>query len=610
VIDKSEYAHSIARALIYTYTYVFLEWLFFVTKFSFLTIRPWSERIVALLVGVWPFLIAVIVIHMVMCILAWVVGRVGKRPIIGRYMLKLIPALVVTAIVLMLTDNFTYTVFKWGIVKTSEYTVFLYWLLFAGIFVWALQSKSVQTKLKLKPVMAGVLFLLSVMPLVLFVMDDGLAQDVSYNAARSGATLPNIIMFASDGVNANRMSAYGYGRKTTPNLDELLDRALVADNAFTNSGMTTGSLTSMMTGKYPTTTKVFYPPQTLQGTDAYEHLPRILRKLGYKSLQETIGYYADAKDLNWLDSFNYANGRELHWSQIDRLPIKLQAAAQLAESTRVRLQGRTEHLLFIKRMTDNYAGVVPSETISGNVVSDDERMASVFNFIEHTRQPFFIQVHLMGTHCCKWHPKSESFLASDAASKSEQEDASFDDAILQSDRYFGEMMKLLQRDKMLDNTLVIYSSDHVKGWDFRSQIPLIFFFPHGKYKGNIATPTQLLDVAPTVLDYLNVKVPDWMEGKSIINNHLPEYRPIFVGYRARYLDTSALHAEIGPPYYDLASAGLVVCNQWYILSLSDKSVTSGTIPTYRGKCAKDKLPDRDAARTMISEHLHERGFSF
>lgn len=605
--NRSEYTQSITQTLIYTYLYAFLEWLFFVTKPSFLTIRPWSERIVALLVGVWPLLVPALVAALAVCALAWVVGKTGKWPELRRYMLKFVPALVIAAIGLMLVDNFTYTVFKWGIVKTSLHTAPLYWLLFAGIFAWAVRSKAVQ--IRLKPMAVGVLLLLLVLPLA-WSATSGTLEHESYAVTRSGMVRPNIIMFASDGVSADHTSAYGYGRETTPNLDVRLDNALVAENTFTNVAMTTGSLTSMMTGKYGATTKVFYPPQTLQGVDAYEHLPRILRKLGYKSLQETIGYYADAKDLNWLDSFDHANGRELHWSRVDRLPVKLQAAGQFAQRAHDRLQERVEQLLFLKRMTDHYSGVAPTGKGAGKVVSDDERMADVFSFIEHVRQPFFIHIHLMDTHCCKWHPRTRYFALPANASESDQSDASFDDTIRQSDEYFGKMMDLLERKGILDNTLVIYSSDHAKGWDFRSQVPLIFFFPHGDHKGKITADTQLIDVAPTVLDYLKVKIPSWMEGTSLIAGELPEHRPIYVGYEAEYLDAAALHAKIGPPYYDLGKAGLVVCNRWYILLLRDNNITSGSIPTYHGSCEGDKPPDADAAKAMISKHLHDRGFIF
>ena len=607
VTNKNDYTRSIITALIYTYLYVFLEWLFFVTKPSFLTIRPWSERIMAFLVGVWPFLVMVLALHLAMCALAWLVSRAGRWSKLGRGILKCVPALILAVVILMLVDNFTYTVLRWGIVKTNARTVPLYWLLFTGGFIWALRRRFVQ--IRLRPMAVGSLLLLLVVPLVWSFMGAEIA-DKNYGIIMPGAARPNIIMFASDGVNADHMSAYGYGRETTPNLDARLGSALVAENAFTNSSMTTGSLTSMMTGKYPATTKVFYPPQTLQGNDAYQHLPRILRKLGYKSLQETVDYYADAKDLNWLDSFNYANGKELRWSRIDRLPLKMQAAGQFVERSRTRLQERVEQLLFMTRMTDHYAGVAPVTEGAGKVVSDDERMARVYDFIERAHEPFFVHIHLMGTHCCVWHPKERHFIVGDDASKSQQSDASFDDAIRQSDEYFGKMMKLLEGKGLLDNTLVIYSSDHAKGWDFRSQVPLIFFFPNGGHKGRITSDTQLIDVAPTVLDYLKVKAPAWMEGKTIIGNNLPKHRPIFAAYLAQYVDEAAHHAEIGPPYYDLAMAGLVECNQWYILSLSDNSIVSGLIPTYRGSCAGEKALDKDAAKRLISKHLHERGFIF
>ena len=607
MIRKGEYTQSVVRVLICTYLYVLLEWLFFVTKPSFLSIRPWSERITALLVGVWPFLVVTLILHIVIIGFTWIVDRLGRKPVLGRHMLALVPSLILATLAIILIDNFTYTAFTWGIVKTGPYTIPLYWLAFVGIFILILRSKLVC--INTKPMAVGALLVLLVVPLI-WAATGGKFIEEKYDAKRSDVARPNIIMFASDGVNADHMSAYGYYRDTTPNLDSRLGSALIAENAFTNVAMTIGSLTSTMTGKYGATTRVFYPPQTLTGRDAYEHLPRVLRKLGYRSLQETIGYYADARQLNWLDSFDYSNGRALHWTRIDKLPIKLQAAGQLVVRLHDRLEERLQQLLFLKRMTDHYAGVVSSEKDAGKVVSDRERMARVFGFIERERQPFFVHIHLMGTHCCKWRSKDVHFQVGADASESERTNALFDDSIRRSDEYFGEMMKLLERKGILDNTIVVYSSDHVKGWDFRSQVPLIFFFPHGEHKGKLMADAQLIDVAPTILDYLRIRAPAWMEGRSLIGEELPEHRPIFVGYRAQYLDTAARHADIGPPYYDLAKAGLVECNRWYIFSLDDRSIESGLNANYRGSCDGYAQPDDEAAELIISKHLHQRGFIF
>lgn len=604
--NKSEYVHSAVRTVVYVYLYVFLEWLFFMTKPSFLGTHPWLVRIGALFTGVWPFLAAALILHASICILAWAADKLGRNALSGA-LLRVVPALVIASTALILVDNFTYTTFRWGIVKTTPYTATLYWILFLVIFIVALRHVSARTRLK--PKIACALLGISALSLALSSMGSELGKP-HYRLIHSGKPLPNIVFFASDGVNASHLSAYGYQRDTSPNLNEWLAQSLVAENAFTNSGMTTGSLTAMMTGKYPATNKVFYPPQTLTGESAYQHLPAVLRQLGYDSLQESLPYYGDAMSLNWLDSFNYANGRKLHWSETKNSSAVLQVSSQFARRIRDRLQGRIEQLLLIRHMTDDYAAVTSEEGATGLVVSDKERMNRVFNFIRNAHRPFFIHIHLMGTHCCKWHAKLKPFQVPATATQAEKDDAAFDNVILQSDRYFGQMMELLRKQRLVDNTLVIYSSDHIKGWDFRGQIPLIFIFPGGAHKGHITTTVQMIDVAPTVLDYLNMDIPSWMEGKSILRDDFSQYRPIFVSYRAQYLDKASHHAVIGPPTFDLAKDGLVICNRWYILSLADDKIASGSIPTYHGACDTSRLPDLTAAKMIITKHLSERGFRF
>jgi hypothetical protein len=156
----------------------------------------------------------------------------------------------------------------------------------------------------------------------------------------------------------------------------------------------------------------------------------------------------------------------------------------------------------------------------------------------------------------------------------------------------------------------VYSSDHATRWAFNSTVPLVFIFPHGKNKGRIDAPAQLMDVAPTLLDYMGIDIPPWMEGRSLLADDLSFYRPIFVGYRALYRDASAKHADIGPPLYDLEKDGMVVCNSWYVLTLADHKVVKGKVADFRGTCDTSKLPDAKTAGAMMTRHLEERGFKF
>ena len=79
-----------------------------------------------------------------------------------------------------------------------------------------------------------------------------------------------MLLFASDGVESEYISGYGYPEITTPNLDAMMIESLVFDAAISNAGRTTGSTVSMLNGKYPATTKVIFPPHTLMGADAFQ----------------------------------------------------------------------------------------------------------------------------------------------------------------------------------------------------------------------------------------------------------------------------------------------------------------------------------------------------
>jgi len=617
------YAVGAARVILYAYAYVLLEWLFLATKPSFLGVWPIGLRIAGFWIGALPFVGAALTLHVVCCLLDWLVPFLRCNG--GRPLPKVATSVVVTAIVLMLVDNFTYTVFGWGVVNTTTWTAPLYWLVALSLFLAHLRRQA--SPMRARSVLAATLIVVSAGTLLWTILDSPNSPETypgkgtmagAQAAGAAGTSRPNIVFFAADGITASRTSAYGYARKTTPNLDSLLNHALVAENAFTNSGWTTGSLTSMMTGKYPTTTKVMYPPYTLKGVDAYQSLPRILHTLGYTNIQETVRYYADGPDLNWQDSFDEANGRTLEPSELDASKaIALQVPVQLDEALYKRLSERVLQLLRIERMADPHAEVTSEQYAKVYGTADDKRMERVYAFIDHARKPFFVHIHLLGTHCCAYHPREQVFSQGYFASEAEKRNAQLDDAILESDRLFGELIQHLRQRGQLDNTLIIYTSDHDNGWDFRAPVPLIFAFPHGDHQGHVTGTTQLLDVAPTVLDYLGISVPDWMEGHSLLRGELAPERPVFSVFRldrshftTSKKDRLARVDNMGPPTYGLSQMGMVVCQRWYVLDLDNGAVTKGKVAAYKGTCPEKALPDDVRARSMISDHLHQRGFVF
>lgn len=62
---------------------------------------------------------------------------------------------------------------------------------------------------------------------------------------------PNVVLITLDTVRADHLSAYGYSRPTTPNLDRLARRGVLFENAIAPSAWTLPTLASLFTGLLP-----------------------------------------------------------------------------------------------------------------------------------------------------------------------------------------------------------------------------------------------------------------------------------------------------------------------------------------------------------------------
>src|SRR5512143_3600052 len=102
--------HDLARVLSFAgwavYAYVFMEWLFFATMPSFMSSMGWLER-----AGV--LFLAAFVIGVPVVLLAGLLGLLSHR------LAAIVPAIVLALLALILLDNFTYTLFKVGIVTST-----------------------------------------------------------------------------------------------------------------------------------------------------------------------------------------------------------------------------------------------------------------------------------------------------------------------------------------------------------------------------------------------------------------------------------------------------------------------------------------------------------
>jgi len=108
---------------------------------------------------------------------------------------------------------------------------------------------------------------------------------------------PNVLLVTVDTLRADRLSCYGYGRRTTPNLDRLLARGVRFDQARTVEPLTNPALASLLTSRYP-----HEHGATRNGLRMRPGLPSLARALGQRGFSTAafVGNWTLRDDLSGL----------------------------------------------------------------------------------------------------------------------------------------------------------------------------------------------------------------------------------------------------------------------------------------------------------------------
>ena len=613
---------TLIDTLLGIYAYLVFEWLFLVTKPSFFTVLDWSERIITVVTAALPLLCGGLFAWLLMLLISRFLFAAMKKPC-DSILLPLPLTLILTVLVTLLADNFTYTLTGLGIASTSGITALIYSAAICILAVVIFRKLRHRYTAPFTTSYRGPLALL----LTLVTCSGATALQVLLSATTGSTTSLvgaenteqyNVLFFATDGVQSEYISGYGYPKVTTPNLDAMMDESLVFHAAMSNSGRTTGSTVSMLNGKYPATTKVIFPPHTLVGADAFQHLPGMLRASGYKVFQESIRYYADGPDLNMREGFDYANMRKIdntssYWFS-GRARIAFAQTNHFSDQLWQRLSGRALHLGRVKPMSQAFQSVTGGTTAKIYGRRDRQRIDSATSFIREATQPFFMHLHLMNTHCCSFKPISRHFSGQFRKRRPKNREAFFLDTLVDSDKYFGEVIGALKATGNYDNTIIVYSSDHTLGWRVQRPMPLVIKLPQGKPVGHVDSNVQLIDVMPTVLEVLGYSLPAWIEGVSFLDEARDPLRPVFSVdgiAKARVEGVKARITQLigaGPPTFGVQTGVMTVCQRWYSLDFESGQVEMGTIKDHPAPCDTETLPDKMIGGQLLARHFTSRDF--
>lgn len=286
----------------------------------------------------------------------------------------------------------------------------------------------------------------------------------------------NILIISVDAMRPDHMSAYGYKRETTPNIDRLAERGVVFTSAYTHIPLTNPSIATLFTSMPPEETGVKRNGASLK--EGLDTLPGVLGKYGYDTAA-VVGCWA---------LYGSRSGLEPHFNHY--------------------VDGSLEV------MTELNARVVTKRAIK--------------LFDQGLGEPFFLWAHYPDPHQPHFPQPGHEFAAPDGRpSNKEAVRDYYDSEIAYADHWIGVLLGDIERRGMLDNTIVVIMADHGEGlgengvyghgrglYEPILKIPLIVAGPHVPEGLAVNVPVYMIDVAPSLVSYVLDKRVESMEGRD------------------------------------------------------------------------------------------------
>lgn len=363
----------------------------------------------------------------------------------------------------------------------------------------------------------------------------------------SSSGQPNVLLVSIDTLRADRLHSYGYPRQISPNMDRLAREGALFEQAVAHSPWTQPSFASILTSTYPSQhgSFVLLAPQTVGDgktteTILYQSflqddevtLAELFRDQGYS----TIAVQALCKDQD-LQRFDqgfqvYLCASQFISSMWDHSVLGL-GMARIA-----RLLGARE-----ERHSD------------GGLPEADEVFDSLRVLISRALpRPFFIWINFRDPHSPYLLRQSgvpvedalvvDSLRPEDAGIPTPALSAAYDDEIRFVDHYVGRALDLLRDRGLLDETVVVLTSDHGEEFEdhfaeLRSasttlrgrthghslysellHVPLLIRYPPKIPPGTrITALARHVDILPTILDIAGIEPGtsgEHIEGRSLL----------------------------------------------------------------------------------------------
>ena len=384
-------------------------------------------------------------------------------------------------------------------------------------------------------------------------------------------------------------------------------------NTFTNATKSIAGETSILTGKLPSTTRVLANPDYLMGEDKYQHLPGILKDRGYQTISLGVPFYVDANLIQFQDAFDDVNCMKKPNDQLSIGFAKLNVADEYIffDSLYSRITERLLHIFFIKDIDYPFLEVTDWKYYP---VGDKERLNCLYSYLEETKNtgtPLFAHIHQMSTHG-QWYKLSKQVFSKGQVQSEEFQTDFYDDSLLAFDSVVQELVEYLQDNQMYDNTILVIYTDHPQLFKTAVRTPLIIHFPRDQFSGSININTQTIDIPPTILDYLSIQQPSWMEGDSLLGELEPD-RLIFsfdtlLFSFVRNGIWQVVEEVREPPFYQFAKVTVIQGSTFHNFILQTNESSIGKVEDYVESDREINLYSHEEIKEKTRQLLLNAGF--
>jgi len=320
----------------------------------------------------------------------------------------------------------------------------------------------------------------------------------------------NILLFVIDTLRADHLSCYGYFRDTSPTIDKIAREGVLFEDSYA-AGIATGpGFTSIITGLYPIRSKYYITPWNIPNT-----------------------YQLD-DDIPTLAEIMWDNGYLT--AAFDNL---------------INFRSHPKH--FVRGYEYYVNATRTSRWIHHHLVGRELNRRLIPWIRRHCYERFFLFVHYWDPHMPYNQPDSYKQMFSRGDLKVEKALAGYeyvpgwgkldqifrgdeeksidlyDGEILYVDNCIAEVVEILDEKGILDDTLIIITSDHGEQLGQHGlyghaglhesvvKIPLIMRFPDKLPEGlRVKGYAQQVDIVPTILDLTSIKTDYKFDGVSLL----------------------------------------------------------------------------------------------